>query len=98
MVGGGFKGGIKYGKTDEGGENVVENAVKIQDFNATVAYAMGLPLDQPKQASVYGGSQRGTGSGSVCLDSLKQSKNSLISKNRQCKLPVFSYLFPMSAL
>lgn len=46
LVGGGFKGGIKYGKTDEGGENVVENAVKIQDFNATVAYAMGLPLDQ----------------------------------------------------
>lgn len=46
LVGGGFKGGIKYGKTDEGGENVIENAVKIQDFNATVAYAMGLPLDQ----------------------------------------------------
>lgn len=46
LVGGGFKGGIKYGKTDEGGENVIENAVKIPDFNATIAYAMGLPLDQ----------------------------------------------------
>jgi len=46
LVGGGFKGGIKYGKTDEGGENVIENPVKIQDFNATIAYAMGLPLDQ----------------------------------------------------
>ncbi|MCB1206062.1 MAG: DUF1501 domain-containing protein [Verrucomicrobiae bacterium] len=46
LVGGGIKGGISYGRTDEGGENVVENAVKIQDFNATIAYALGLPLDQ----------------------------------------------------
>jgi hypothetical protein len=37
---------MAYGKTDEGGENVVENPVKIPDFNATVAYALGLPLDQ----------------------------------------------------
>lgn len=46
LAGGGIKGGIKYGKTDEGGENVIENAVKIPDFNATIAYAMGMPLDQ----------------------------------------------------
>jgi hypothetical protein len=46
LVGGGIKGGMAYGKTDEGGENVVENPVKIPDFNATVAYALGLPLDQ----------------------------------------------------
>jgi arylsulfatase A-like enzyme len=46
LAGGGIKGGIAYGKTDEGGENVIENPVKIQDFNATVAYALGLPLDQ----------------------------------------------------
>jgi hypothetical protein len=46
LVGGGIKGGIAYGKTDEGAENVIENPVKIQDFNATVAYALGLPLDQ----------------------------------------------------
>tara|TARA_R110000850_G_scaffold19988_6_gene59820 strand:+ start:1736 stop:3031 length:1296 start_codon:yes stop_codon:yes gene_type:complete len=46
LAGGGLKGGIKYGKTDEGGENVVENLVKIPDFNATIAYALGLPLDQ----------------------------------------------------
>jgi len=46
IAGGGIKGGIKYGKTDEGGENVIENPVKIPDFNATVGYAMGLPLDQ----------------------------------------------------
>lgn len=46
LAGGGVKGGTVYGKTDEGGENVVENPVKIPDFNATIAYAMGLPLDQ----------------------------------------------------
>ena len=46
LAGGGFKGGTVYGKTDEGGENVIENPVKIPDFNATIAYAMGLPLDQ----------------------------------------------------
>ena len=45
LAGGGFKGGITYGKTDEGAENVAENPVKIQDFNATIAYAMGMPLD-----------------------------------------------------
>jgi hypothetical protein len=46
LAGGGIKGGTVYGKTDEGGENVIENPVKIPDFNATIAYAMGLPLDQ----------------------------------------------------
>lgn len=46
LAGGGIKGGMAYGRTDEGGENVIENPVKIQDFNATIAYALGLPLDQ----------------------------------------------------
>ena len=46
LAGGGIKGGTVYGKTDEGGESVIENPVKIPDFNATVAYALGLPLDQ----------------------------------------------------
>lgn len=45
IAGGGVKGGTVWGKTDEGAENVVENPVKIPDFNATVAYALGLPLD-----------------------------------------------------
>ena len=46
LAGGGFRGGIKYGKTDEGAENVIENVVKIPDFNATIAHALGLPIDQ----------------------------------------------------
>ena len=46
MAGGGVKGGYVHGKTSAGGEVVEENPVKIPDFNATVAYALGLPLDQ----------------------------------------------------
>jgi len=46
LAGGGFKGGVTWGTTDEGAENVAENPVKIPDFNATIAHALGLPLDQ----------------------------------------------------
>lgn len=45
LAGGGVKGGQVWGKTDEGAENVIEDPVKIPDFNATVAHALGLPLD-----------------------------------------------------
>ena len=44
LAGGGVKGGQKYGKTDDQGNRVIENKVKVRDFNATIAYAMGLPL------------------------------------------------------
>lgn len=46
LAGGGIKGGHVWGKTDAGGENVEENPVQIADFNATIAHALGLPLDQ----------------------------------------------------
>ena len=42
----GVKGGFTYGKTDKEGREVVEDKVKIMDFNASIAYALGLPLDQ----------------------------------------------------
>ncbi len=45
VAGGGFKGGVAYGQTCPGGEEVIENPVKIPDFNATVAYALGMPLE-----------------------------------------------------
>jgi len=45
LAGGGISGGQKYGKTDEGGEQVVEDAVGHDDLNATIAYALGLPLN-----------------------------------------------------
>lgn len=46
LAGGGIAGGQTYGKTDKEGREVVENKVAIQDFNATIGYALGLPLDQ----------------------------------------------------
>ena len=46
MAGGGIKAGFAYGKTDKEGGAVVENAVEVPDFNATIAYALGLPLDK----------------------------------------------------
>ena len=44
LGGAGIRGGIKYGKTDEEGREIVENVVTVPDFNATIAMAMGLPL------------------------------------------------------
>ena len=46
LAGGGIKGGQIYGKTDKDGMNVVENKVKVPDFNATIAYAMGYDLNK----------------------------------------------------
>ena len=46
MFGGGVKGGYVYGKTDREGREVAENKMLIPDFNATIAYALGLPLNQ----------------------------------------------------
>ncbi len=46
LAGGGVKGGIKYGKTDDEGREVTEDMVEVPDFNATIAYALGIPLDK----------------------------------------------------
>ncbi len=46
MAGGGIKGGFVYGKSDKEGREVAENKVEIPDVNATIAYALGMPLDQ----------------------------------------------------
>ena len=46
LLGGGISSGRRYGKTDETGENVVEDHVDPADFNATIGYALGLPLNQ----------------------------------------------------
>ncbi|MCB0685213.1 MAG: DUF1501 domain-containing protein, partial [Saprospiraceae bacterium] len=46
MAGGGIKGGIAYGKTDEFSYNIVENPVHIHDFQATVLHLLGLNHEQ----------------------------------------------------
>ena len=40
------KRGIRYGRTDELGSSVVENPVGIPELNATIAQALGLPIDK----------------------------------------------------
>jgi hypothetical protein len=45
LAGGPVKGGTIYGKTSDGGEEVIDKAVKIQDFNASIAYGLGMPYD-----------------------------------------------------
>ncbi len=45
MAGGGIKGGQVHGSTDERGDKAVDSVVTIPDLNATIGYALGLPLD-----------------------------------------------------
>ncbi len=42
MAGGGVKGGLRYGQSDEFGYQAVENKVHLHDFHATILHLMGL--------------------------------------------------------
>lgn len=42
MAGGGVKGGLAFGATDELGHKAVENRVSVHDFHATVLHLLGL--------------------------------------------------------
>ncbi len=42
MAGGGVKGGIAWGETDEIGMNVARNEVHVHDFHATILHLLGL--------------------------------------------------------
>jgi uncharacterized protein (DUF1501 family) len=42
MAGGGIKGGISYGETDDFSYNVAENPVHVNDLNATILHCMGI--------------------------------------------------------
>ncbi|HMC63585.1 MAG TPA: DUF1501 domain-containing protein, partial [Gemmataceae bacterium] len=42
LAGGGIRGGLAYGKTDEVGYYVAENKVTIHDFHATILHLLGL--------------------------------------------------------
>lgn len=46
LFGGGVKGGSVYGATNATGEAVIEGELKIPDFNATIGYGLGLPLEE----------------------------------------------------
>lgn len=42
LAGGGVKGGISYGSTDEIGATVAENRVHVHDFHATILHLLGI--------------------------------------------------------
>ena len=42
FAGGGVRGGVSYGKTDELGYGAEENPVHIHDVNATILHQLGL--------------------------------------------------------
>ena len=42
LAGGGIKGGIDYGKTDDFSYNIVEKPVHIHDLNATILHCLGI--------------------------------------------------------
>ncbi|MGI9239525.1 MAG: DUF1501 domain-containing protein [Verrucomicrobiales bacterium] len=42
MAGGGIKGGITHGQTDEFSYNIVEDPVHVRDFNATILHQLGI--------------------------------------------------------
>ena len=42
MAGGGIRGGMTYGATDDFSYNIVENPVNINDVNATILHCMGI--------------------------------------------------------
>jgi hypothetical protein len=46
LAGGGIKGGQVHGVTDPSGATVTDGKVQVPDFNATIGYALGLPLNQ----------------------------------------------------
>ena len=46
LAGGGIKGGQAHGETNENGHEVIRDPVAVTDFNATIAYTLGLPLGQ----------------------------------------------------
>ena len=53
MAGGGFRGGMAYGETDEFGNSVAELAVDIHDIHATILHQLGV--DHQKLTFRHGG-------------------------------------------
>ena len=46
LAGGGIKGGLSYGATDELGYAAVEKPVSVHDFHATLLHLLGIDADK----------------------------------------------------
>ena len=53
MAGGGVKGGMTYGETDEWGYKAVEDRVEIHDLHATMLHLLGI--DHERSTFRFGG-------------------------------------------
>lgn len=53
MAGGGIRGGLSYGATDEMGMSAVENPLNIHDIHATILHQLGL--DHERLTFRFGG-------------------------------------------
>ena len=53
MAGGGVRGGLRYGATNETGQTAVENKVHLHDIHATLLHLLGL--DHERLTFRYGG-------------------------------------------
>mgnify|MGYP000110483763 CR=1 FL=1 len=53
MAGGGVKGGVAHGETDEWGYKAVKDKVEMHDFHATILHLLGV--DHKKQTFRFGG-------------------------------------------
>ena len=56
MAGGGVKGGVSYGKTDELGSSAVEDRLHVRRLHATILQLMGM--DPNGLSYFYGGLDR----------------------------------------
>src|SRR3974377_248733 len=76
LAGGGLKGGVTYGSTDEIGLYAVDNPVHVHDLHATMLHCLGL--DHKKLTYLYNGrNERATiNGGRVVTDLLGQGRNS----------------------
>ena len=53
MAGGGVRGGLRYGATNETGRTAVENKIHLHDIHATLLHLLGL--DHERLTFRYGG-------------------------------------------
>jgi uncharacterized protein (DUF1501 family) len=51
LAGGGIRGGMVWGASDKAGHSPEKDGVRVADFNATLAYALGLPLEEDVYSS-----------------------------------------------
>jgi hypothetical protein len=42
IAGGGIKGGVTYGETDDFGYNILKDPVHVRDLNATMLHCLGI--------------------------------------------------------